>query len=573
MRTIARSSSKRKSASVRASSVLPTPVGPRKRNDPIGRCGIRQTGSRSPDGAGHRGDRFVLADHPLVQDILHADELRHLALHEPRHGHAGPLGDDLGDVLRVDLLLEQPDAALALEVIEGGAGLLDLALELGDAPVADLGRLLEVGLALEIGAKALELLLEELDATDRLLLVRPAGEHRVALLGEVGELGVERLETVLARGVGLLGQRDPLDLQLSDAALHDVDLRGQRVDLDAQLRGGFVDEVDRLVGQEAPGEVAVGQHGGRDQSGVLDAHAVVHLVALLETPEDGDRVVDARLAHEHLLEPAFERGVLLDVLAVLVQGGGADHPQHAACEQRLEHVAGVHRAFGGARADDGVQLVDEGDHLALGVGDLLEHRLEPLLELTPVLGAGDHRTEVEADEPLVLQALGHVALDDAARQPFHDGGLAHAGLADEHRVVLGAARQHLDHPADLLVAPDDGIDLPGPRRLGEVAAVPLEGLVLLLRVLRRDPVAASDLLHRGEHLLTGDPEAVGQRQQEVLRGQVLVGEVGALPVRRVDHLLELSADARLPAVGLGQLADGVVGRVPHRERCETERAG
>ncbi len=39
MRTIARSSSKRNSASARASSVLPTPVGPRKINDPIGRFG------------------------------------------------------------------------------------------------------------------------------------------------------------------------------------------------------------------------------------------------------------------------------------------------------------------------------------------------------------------------------------------------------------------------------------------------------------------------------------------------------------------------------------------------------
>ena len=39
MRTIARSSSKRNSASVRASSVLPTPVGPRNRNEPIGRFG------------------------------------------------------------------------------------------------------------------------------------------------------------------------------------------------------------------------------------------------------------------------------------------------------------------------------------------------------------------------------------------------------------------------------------------------------------------------------------------------------------------------------------------------------
>ena len=170
------------------------------------------------------------------------------------------------------------------------------------------------------------------------------------------------------------------------------------------------------------------------------------------------------LADEHLLEAALEGGVLLDVLAVLVERGGADHAQLAAGEQRLEHVAGVHRALGGAGADDGVELVDEGDDLALGVGDLLEHGLEALLELAAVLGAGHHRAEVEADQALVLEALGHVALDDAAGQALDDGGLADARLADEHGVVLGAARQHLDDPADLLVAADDRVDLAGAGR-------------------------------------------------------------------------------------------------------------
>ncbi len=114
------------------------------------------------------------------------------------------------------------------------------------------------------------------------------------------------------------------------------------------------------------------------------------------------------------LEAPLQGGVLLDVLAVLVEGRRADHAQLAAGQHRLDHVAGVHRALGGAGTDDRVQLVDEGDDLALGVGDLLQHGLEPLLELAAVLGAGHHRRQVEGDEPLVAQALGHVALDDAA---------------------------------------------------------------------------------------------------------------------------------------------------------------
>ena len=134
-------------------------------------------------------------------------------------------------------------------------------------------------------------------------------------------------------------------------------------------------------------------------------------------------------------------------------------------------------AFGRAGADHGVQLVDEEDDLALGVGDLLEHGLEPLFELAAVLRARDQRAHVEADDALVLQALGHVAADDALRQAFDDGGLADAGLADEHRVVLRAAREHLDDAADLLVAADDRVELAlaGQRRSGRGRSVRAPG--------------------------------------------------------------------------------------------------
>ena len=102
-----------------------------------------------------------------------------------------------------------------------------------------------------------------------------------------------------------------------------------RVDLDAQPAGGLVDEVDRLVRQEPAGEVAVGQHRRGHEGGVLDADAVVDLVALLEPAEDGDGVLHRRLAHEHGLKAALERGVLFDVLAVLVERGGAHEAQLA----------------------------------------------------------------------------------------------------------------------------------------------------------------------------------------------------------------------------------------------------
>ena len=141
-------------------------------------------------------------------------------------------------------------------------------------------------------------------------------------------------------------------------------------------------------------------------------------------------------------------------------------------------------------------------------------------------GAGDHRADVEGDEALVLQTLGHVAVGDAPGQTLDDGRLADAGLADQHRVVLRAPRQHLDDAADLVVAPDDRVDLALAGAGGEVLAVALERLELVLGVLRRDAVRAAHLLQHLQQLLGADAEAVVHRQQEVLDGQEVVAQVG-----------------------------------------------
>jgi hypothetical protein len=60
-----------------------------------------------------------------------------------------------------------------------------------------------------------------------------------------------------------------------------------------------------------------------------------------------------------LLEAALERGVLLEVLAVLVQRGGTDGLQLAAGQHRLEDRGCVDGALGRTGTDEGVDLVDE----------------------------------------------------------------------------------------------------------------------------------------------------------------------------------------------------------------------
>src|SRR2546430_926070 len=394
-------------------------------------------------------DRLVLADDALVQALLEVDELLDLPLHQPGDRNAGPLRDDLGHVLRVDLLLEV--RGLALVLLQLGEALL----ELGDLAVAQLRRALEVGLALGalgLAVRLLEALLDLAGLRDGLLLALPYGLHGRRGLAQLGQLALDRLAAGLRRLVLLLRQRLVLDLELHHPALDLVDLRRQRVDLDAQPRCGLVDQVDGLVGQEAVSDVAVRQGGRRDDRRVLDAHAVVDLVTLLEPAQDGDRVLDARLADEDRLEATLQRGVLLDVLAVLVERGGAHRAQLAAGEHRLEQVGRVDRTLGGAGADDRVQLVDEEDDRAAGLGDLLEDGLQPVLELPAVLRPRDQAADVERDHAAVAQRVRDVARDDALGEAFNDRGLTDPGLPDQDGVVLRAAGGELADAAGALLA-------------------------------------------------------------------------------------------------------------------------
>ena len=61
---------------------------------------------------------------------------------------------------------------------------------------------------------------------------------------------MERVEAFLRHSVTFLFECHLLDFELEDTALDNIDLGRKRVDLDAQLRGGLVNQVDRLVGQE-----------------------------------------------------------------------------------------------------------------------------------------------------------------------------------------------------------------------------------------------------------------------------------------------------------------------------------
>ena len=205
------------------------------------------------------------------------------------------------------------------------------------------------------------------------------------------------------------------------------------------------------------------------------------------------------------------------------------------------------------------------DDLTFGSLDLLQHGLQPFLELAAILRAGDHRTEIKRQKLLALQRLRHIAVDDTQCETLDDGCLADARFADQHRVVLGAAGQHLDGAANFLVTPDHRIELAAACQRGHVARVFLQRVEAGFGIRTVDLAALANVadrllqrLRRGAGIAQSTSgRCVGgrdRRQQPVLR-DVFVAGLGCGLLRGVKQTDQFRRDLRLAGTGalhLGQ---------------------
>ena len=136
-----------------------------------------------------------------------------------------------------------------------------------------------------------------------------------------------------------------LVFEMAQAVLRVLEVSGQHLRVYAELARSLVYEVNRLVGQQPVRYVARAQADGSGEGIVLDTQLVVRLVARAQSLQHLDCRLLVRLLHQNRLEAAFESGVALDVLAVLVLSGRAHRLEFAASESRLHHVAGIDRAL------------------------------------------------------------------------------------------------------------------------------------------------------------------------------------------------------------------------------------
>ena len=171
--------------------------------------------------------------------------------------------------------------------ITGGSllGLMKVALGLRQLAVADFrdpGKISRALIALLFRLELLDPLLDLAQIADGFLLGLPLSLQSARLLAPFAQLDIDLAGSLAGMFVGFLEEGLPLDFQLQNVALDLVDFDRHGINRHAQTGGGFVDQVDGLVWQEPISDVALGKRGRGDQGGVLDANAVVNLVAFLQ---------------------------------------------------------------------------------------------------------------------------------------------------------------------------------------------------------------------------------------------------------------------------------------------------
>ncbi len=176
----------------------------------------------------------------------------------------------------------------------------------------------------------------------------------------------------------------------------------------------------------------------------------------------------------------------------------------------------------------------------------------------------------------------HVAGDDALSDTLHDGGLAHAGFADEHGVVLGVATSTWMRLVIFFAATDHRVELAGARQVAHVAAILLKRLELRLVFCRGNAIVASKLLvdlldalarHAGvvEHAAC-IALVLGKGHEQVLGYHETIAHLARVLLGALEHAHEV---ARKPDLGtitcyLGGAVDGFLRRAAELRRIGTD---
>ena len=251
-------------------------------------------------------DSLILANYPLMEHIFKMQKLFPFAGEHLGHRNASPAADHPGNVFLANLLLQK----LVIRRLGGNGGFLrlQLFLQLRQPAVFQLRQLVQVIVpfrALHLAAYRIHFLLDAPDTEDCLLLSLPLLLQLLLLLLQCFLFPVNLRQLLLPGCIIFLLQGLLLNLQLENLAAHLIQWPRHGFNLRAELGCRLIHQVNGLVRQETVGNITVRQHSCRYQGRIPDADAMVHLVTLLQSTENGNGILHGRLPYHDRLEAAL----------------------------------------------------------------------------------------------------------------------------------------------------------------------------------------------------------------------------------------------------------------------------
>jgi hypothetical protein len=84
---------------------------------------------------------------------------------------------------------------------------------------------------------------------------------------------------------------------------------------------------------------------------------------------------------------------------------------------------GVHAPFGGTGTNESVKFIDKQNDFTLIRSDILDNSLHTIFELSSELGTSNQGSEIEGENPLVLDGVRNISVDDTDSKTLNDSSL------------------------------------------------------------------------------------------------------------------------------------------------------
>ena len=211
-----------------------------------------------------------------------------------------------------------------------------------------------------------------------------------------------------------------------------------------------------------------------------------------------------------------------------------------------------------------MDLVNKEDDLPFPLLDLFQDRFQTVLKFTSVFRTCNQGPYIKGKDLSIAEGLRDITVHDPLGKTFDNRGLSHPRLADQDRIILCPPGEDLDHTPDLIITTDNRVQLALAGNIGQVSGIFLQSLILPLRVLVRDPLAASDINKRLQeqvlihpfplqYISAGRGLFIQDGKKKMLLADILVLHRRSGFKRLFKHLLQPHGGINLPETGAAYL--------------------